>query len=153
MSVVQNHQVNILVVDPDADSRAQIHETMMSDGYRCRAVGTFAAAIQSAEEQAPSLLICDMNLGDDSGLALFAKLQRTVGCPVVFISDSRKPETVKHARNAGATFFLSKPLDPTVLMELVDKALWMPHLVRRHVDSSAHELKAPTFAPSVNRVS
>lgn len=148
MSVMQNHQVNILVVDPDANTRAQAHEALMSDGYACRAVATASAAKQAVADRTPNLLICDVNLGDESGLDLFAELQKSVGCPVVFISDSRKPETVQHALRAGATYFLSKPFDPSVMLELVDKALWMPHLVRRHVDSSAHRLKAPTFAPA-----
>lgn len=149
MTMLQNHQVSVLVVDPDAATRAQIHDAMMSDGYACRAVSNAAEAKRVAAERAPSLLICDMNLGDESGLQLVADLRGSLDCPVVFISDSRKPETVELALRAGATYFLSKPFDPSVLMELVDKSLWMPHLVRRHVDSSAHELKAPTFAPTI----
>lgn len=148
MTVMQNHQVNVLVVDPDTDFRGQIHEVLMEDGYACRAVGTAEAALRSASEKAPSLLICDVNLGNESGLALVSALREFVDCPVIFISDSRKSETMEHARRAGATYFLSKPFDPTVLMELVDKALWMPHLVRRHVDSAAHKIKAPVFSPA-----
>lgn len=148
MTMLQNHQVSVLVVDPDADVRAQIHDAMMTDGYACRAVSNAAEAKRVAAERAPNLLICDMNLGDESGLELLAELRDSLDCPVVFISDSRKQETVQHALRAGATYFLSKPFDPSVLMELVDKSLWMPHLVRRHVDSSAHRLKAPTFAPA-----
>lgn len=151
MSVMQNHQINVLVVDPDAATRGQIHELLIADGYGCRAVGSASAALQSAQENTPSLLICDVNLGADSGLDLFATLKRHAECPVVFISDSRRLETMQHAQRAGATYFLSKPFDPAVLMELVDKALWMPHLVRRHVDSEAHQLKAPTFAPRKSR--
>lgn len=153
MSVMQNHQVNVLVVDPDASWRGLIHELLIADGYACRAVGTASAALQAAAENSPNLLICDVNLGEDSGLELFATLKSSVDCQVIFISDSRQPETMKHAHRAGATYFLSKPFDPAVLMELVDKALWMPHLVRRHVDSAAHQLKAPTFVPTPTRVS
>lgn len=151
MSVMQNHQVNVLVVDPDASTRAQIHEAVIADGYSCRAVGTAAAAKQAVQSRLPSLLICDMNLGEESGIELFASLRTEIGCPVVFISDSRRPETVQHALRAGATYFLSKPFDSSVLLELVDKALWMPHLVRRHIDSAAHQLKAPAFSPAVSR--
>ena len=35
MSMLQNHQVNILVVDPDSGSRTQTHEILISDGYAC----------------------------------------------------------------------------------------------------------------------
>ena len=152
MSVLQNHQINVLVVDPDTESRGQIQKLLTADGYACRAVGSSALALQSAAEIMPNLLICDVNLGEESGLELFATIKSFTDCPVVFISDSRKPETMQHAQRAGGTYFLSKPFDPAVLLELVDKALWMPHLVRRHVDSVAHQLKAPTFAPTPSRV-
>ena len=148
MSMTQNHQISVLVVDQDANTRREIHELLLTDGYGCRAVATPAAARLAVSEKAPSLLICNVDLGGESGLELFGEIRRTVDCPVVFLSDSRQQETVIDARRAGGTYFLSKPFDPMVLLELVDKALWMPHLVRRHVDSAAHRLKAPTFAPS-----
>ena len=101
MTMLQNHQVSVLVVDPDADTRGQIHDVMMSDGYACRAVSTAAEAKRIAAERSPNLLICDMNLGDGSGLELLADLRGSLDCPVVFISDSRKPETVQHALSRG----------------------------------------------------
>ena len=146
MSLVQNHQVSMLVVDSEAVLRGQIHEVMIADGYSCRAVGSAEAAMGAAREKAPDLLICDMNLSDGTGTELVRQLRSIVECPVIFMSDSRDAEMIRHARNAGATFYLAKPVDVDVLMELVDKALWMPHLVRRHVDSAAHQVKAPTFA-------
>ncbi len=148
MPVTQNHQISVLIVDQDAETRRQIHELLLSDGYRCRAVATAAAAKLAVTEKTPNLIICNVDLGDDSGLDLYGQIKQTVDCPVVFLSDSGKQETVLSARLAGGTYFLSKPLDPMVLLELVDKALWMPHLVRRHIDSAAHQLKAPTFAPA-----
>lgn len=156
MSLVQNHQINILVVDSDAVLRGQVHEILIADGYSCRAVGTAGAAMQSADEKVPSLLVCDMNLGDSTGIELARALQTKADCPVIFMSDSRDPEMVRLARQAGAAFYLAKPIDSDVLVELVDKALWMPHLVRRHVDSAAHkahQVKAPMFSlanPAMN---
>ncbi len=152
MSVMQNHEVTVLVVDPDAGTRAQIQEAVIADGYSCRIAATAMEAQQVAQDCKPNLLICDVNLGEESGLELFASLRGSMDCPVVFMSDSRRQETVQHALRAGATYFLSKPFDPSVLMELVDKALWMPHLVRRHIDSAAHQLKAPTFSPAASRM-
>ena len=151
MSMLQNHQVDILVVDPDAESRVEINEILMEDGYSCRAVGSAAEALQAANNRLPNLLICEVNLRDGSGFDVFASISKLGDCPAVFMSDSRRSETMRLARQAGATYFLSKPFDPTVLMELVDKSLWMPHLVRRHVDSAAHKIKAPTFSPTPTR--
>ena len=148
MSLVQNHQVNILVVDPDATSRGIIHGVMISDGYGCRAVESSAAALAAAGERKPDLLICDMNLPDGTATQLLHSLPGGDSCPSILLSDSRDAEMVRYARSGGATFFLAKPFDIDVLMELTDKALWMPHLVQRHVGSathSPHQVKAPTF--------
>ena len=149
MSLVQNNQVSVLVVDPDAEVRGQLHEVLIADGFGCRAVSTAVAAIEAAREKKPSLLICDMNLGSHTGIDLLRSLRSIVECPVIFISDSRDPAMVRLARKVGAMFYLAKPIDTDVLIELVDKSLWMPHLVRRHVDSAAHaphQVKAPTFS-------
>ena len=105
-----------------------------------------SAAQLAVAEKAPDLLICDVELGHESGLELYGRIKQSVDCPVIFLSNSRSQETVLNARRAGGTYFLSKPFDPMVLLELVDKALWMPHLVRCHVDSAAHPLKTPSFA-------
>lgn len=151
MTLVQNHQVSVLVADTDAVARGMVHECLIADGYSCRAVGSIAAAVASAREKKPDLLISDMNLSDGTGIGLLRQLRTIADCPVIFVSDSRDAEMVRFARNAGATFFLAKPVDADVLMELVDKALWMPHLVQRHVDSAAHaahQVKAPTFSLS-----
>ena len=146
MSLVQNHQVNVLVVDPNAQSRGLLHEALIADGYGCRAVGDPESAIKSATERTPNLLICEMNLGKQTGSELVRSLRPLTDCAVIFISDSRDIDMVSHARKAGGSYYLSKPIDTDVLLELVDKALWMPHLVRRHVDSVAHQVKAPTFS-------
>lgn len=154
MTVIHNHQVNVLVADPDEESRQIVLEAVLSDGYSCTAVASASEAREAAKQQAPSLLICDVNLDDESGIELFQTVKvHNTDCPALFISSSRRPETLQHARLAGGTYFLSKPIDPAVLMELVDKALWMPHLVRRQVDSAAHGLKAPSFAPTMSVLS
>ena len=149
MSLVQNYQVNILVVDPDAVARNLIQDVAVSDGYNCRTVNSIAAAMASAEQKKPDLLISDMNLVDGTSIHLLRQLRSITECPSIFLSDSRDAEMVRFARNGGATYFLAKPIDSNVLVELIDKALWMPHLVQRHVDASsahrAHQVKAPTF--------
>jgi DNA-binding NarL/FixJ family response regulator len=63
--------------------------------------------------------------------------------PVMFVSSTQLPDIVRRSHEAGAAYYLRKPLDPDVLVELVGKALWLPHLVQsrlsRH-DSAQHDL-------------
>jgi FixJ family two-component response regulator len=57
---------------------------------------------------------------------------------VIFIAPPIEDDLLDAARRAGGVYFLTKPIDPSVLVELVNTALWMPHLIRRHVDRVAH---------------
>jgi two-component system response regulator FlrC len=148
MSLSQNRQTSILVVEPDADHRRIIQELLMADGYSCRTVATAAAAKQAVAEKSPNLLISEVALGDVSGLALYRELSELMEFPAMFVTESRDRELIREAQLAGGTYCLTKPIDPAVLLELVDKALWMPHLVRRHVDATGHALKAPSFVPA-----
>jgi DNA-binding NarL/FixJ family response regulator len=47
----------------------------------------------------------------------------------MFVSSQQLPDIVRRSYEAGAAYYLRKPFDPEVLIELVSKALWMPHLV------------------------
>jgi FixJ family two-component response regulator len=64
---------------------------------------------------------------------------------LIFVSAGQDPEAIAAARAAGGVYCLSKPIDDLVLLDLVEQALWMPHLVRRHLDVHGHgkHLKAP----------
>jgi hypothetical protein len=47
----------------------------------------------------------------------------------MFLSRTQVPDIIRRSQEAGGAYFLRKPFDPQVLLELVDKALWMPRLV------------------------
>jgi DNA-binding NarL/FixJ family response regulator len=66
--------------------------------------------------------------------------------PVMFVSRTQLPDIIRRSHDAGAAYYLRKPLDPEVLTELVSKALWLPHLVRAQVtrrDEPAAAVPAP----------
>ena len=74
-----------------------------------------------------------MHQGGDSGVELTRELRRLPGMqdvPVMFISRTQLPDIVRRSHEAGAAYYLRKPLDPEVLTDLVGKALWLPHLVQ-----------------------
>ena len=55
----------------------------------------------------------------------------------MFVSRSQLPDIVRRSHEAGAAYYLRKPIDPQVLTDLVGKALWLPHLVQSRL--SMHE--------------
>src|SRR5439155_924558 len=65
--------------------------------------------------------------------------------PVMFISRTQLPDIVRRSHEAGAAYYLRKPIDPEVLIDLVGKALWLPHLVHSRI--SMHQPATQAVPP------
>src|SRR5262245_37295626 len=145
MNATTREPAEILLVDEDPLALAATTTTLDSAGYIVYQAMDRISALRIARSQAVDLLICDVNLGADSGLELSRELRRLPGMqdvPVMFISRTQLPDIVRRSHEAGAAYYLRKPLDPEVLIDLVGKALWLPHLVQTRL--SMHQ---PTQTP------
>ena len=74
-----------------------------------------------------------MNVDRESGLDLCRELRlenNNSDVPVLFVSRNQAPDIIRRTHDAGGAYYLRKPFDPDVLIELVGTALWMPHLVQ-----------------------
>ena len=72
----------------------------------------------------PDVLVCDIALGDDDGLALIAELRRRAreeggGLPAVAVSAFARPEDRDRALAAGFHRYLAKPVDVLELVAVV----------------------------------
>jgi DNA-binding response OmpR family regulator len=128
---------NILLIDDEAETLSELAETLSRSGFSCRSARNAATAQELALRSAPDLIISDINLDGQNGLELCASLKDAhpalADVPVIFLSAAQIPHIVRRAREAGGSYYLRKPIDPEVLIELVDKALWMPHLLSHQV--------------------
>ena len=81
-------------------------------------------------ETIPDLIICDMNLAGHSGATACEQLRSANGLdevPLMFLSAAQSPDIIRRSNASGGTYYLRKPFDPKVLVELVEKALLVPH--------------------------
>jgi len=122
----------VLVIDDDPDIVASLARVLTTAGYNSMCCHDYDGAIDSVRDNSPDLIISDINIAGQSGLRLCETIKRDMGMshvPVIFLSGAQIPDIIRRAHEAGGTYYLRKPFDPQVLLELVDKALWMPHLV------------------------
>ncbi len=122
----------VLVIDDDPDIVASLARVLTTAGYMSMCCHDYDGALESVRGSAPDLIISDINIGGSSGLKLCETIKRDMGMtqiPVIFLSGAQIPDIIRRAHESGGTYYLRKPFDPQVLLELVDKALWMPHLV------------------------
>jgi CheY-like chemotaxis protein len=132
----QKNRPIVLVIDDEATVLEEVSGVLEPAGFTCRCCCSANEAIEAAAMVVPELIISDINLGGENGLELCERL-RTQFCledvPMMFLSGAQIPDIVSRAHAAGGTYYLRKPFDPQVLVELADKAMWMPHLVRHQV--------------------
>jgi DNA-binding response OmpR family regulator len=101
-----------LVVDPDDTDRRVVVEDLVRHGFTVLEASTGAEALRLAVARRPWLVLTELTLPDESGLALCRRmrghslLRRT---PVVFFSGRDDCDTRYQALKAGADDYLSKP--------------------------------------------
>lgn len=134
---IDSARATILCVDDDADTISALAQILLHAGCACECCHDADAARRSVQRHIPDLIITGVQIGSVSGFELFQQLQTSIEhlaeVPIIFLSAAGIPDVVRQAHAAGAAYCLSKPFDPNVLLELVDKALWMPHIVRNRV--------------------
>jgi DNA-binding response OmpR family regulator len=127
-------QATILLIDDEAEVLGSLTTVLCGAGYTCHTASNPEDATRIARSIVPDLIISDINLGGHNGLTLCEELKRAAcldSVPVMFLSGAQIPDIIRRAHSVGGTYYLRKPFDPSVLLELVEKALWMPHLVGR----------------------
>src|SRR3954471_9270792 len=136
MSSIPQEPAIVLIIDDDPITLTGIAAVLNMSGYECHCARDREAAMKGGRTLALDLIICDVNLAGESGLALCRELRHEPGMddvPVMFMSSAQIPDIVRRSHDGGGPYSLRKPFDPEVLIELVGKALWMPHLVQSRI--------------------
>jgi two-component system, NtrC family, response regulator HydG len=115
--------LSVLVVDDEAALREVLSLRIEGWGYAVTTAADAAQAEQSMERAAPDLVLSDVVLPGGSGVELLKRLKRhDRNLPVILITAHGNVDAAVDAMKAGATDFLTKPLDYTTLRALLDAA-------------------------------
>jgi two-component system sensor histidine kinase/response regulator len=154
MTALAREPAEILLIDDDLLSLTATAAMLDRAGYIVHQARDRQSALKAGRTIALDLVISDVHLAGESGLDLFRDLRLLPGMedvPVMFISASQLPDIVRRSHVAGGAYYLRKPLDPEVLIELVDKALWLPHLVQSRLSmhrAASQPMPAPRSLPA-----
>lgn len=114
--------LRVMVVDDHALVRAAIRQAISSPGIEVIAeAATAAAALETAPEVVPDVLLLDLGLPDRNGLQVLRELrERLPSTQVVVLTISGSPRDVHEAVRSGAAGYLTKDLDPAALFRAID---------------------------------
>lgn len=140
----------IVVVEDDQDQAAWLRSILEQAGYRVDVFHELAAFGEaSLNSEPPAAVIMDMMFpeGKDAGARIIQQLKEQClnGLPVIFISVRQDMEAKLAAYRAGATRYLTKPVNAEVLLRVVgDSVALMPKEPFRIlvVDDDLEQLKA-----------
>ncbi|QTA91876.1 sigma-54-dependent transcriptional regulator [Desulfonema magnum] len=132
---------NILVVDDELSMRQLLEFMLKREGYHVSCAENGNTAISMVEETYFDLLICDIRLGDITGIdVLRAAKKQNSNIVVIMISAYATAETAVEAMNEGAYDYVPKPFDTDELKQTIAKALELKTIAHEK-EILGHELK------------
>jgi two-component system response regulator PilR (NtrC family) len=115
---------NILVVDDELSMRELLDYLLSREGYRVSLAESGRSAAQLIEKSDFDLLLCDIKLGDMTGLdVLRAAKSKNPNIVVIMISAFATTETAVEAMNEGAYDYVPKPFNNDELKQTIKNAL------------------------------
>jgi signal transduction histidine kinase/ActR/RegA family two-component response regulator len=114
---VEDNPMNLKLVERVLSRRPHIRLVTTPNGE---------PVVELAQQTNAALILLDLNLGDMSGSDVLHALREdaaTAEIPVVVVSADATPTRVKRLMDEGASAYLTKPIDVTELLAVVDEML------------------------------
>jgi DNA-binding NtrC family response regulator len=114
----------ILIVEDEENARKGYEALLRKWDCEVLGVGSGEDALAKFPEFAPHVVLADVELPGMNGLDLLRHLGDEINrTPVIIITGRGSDERIVQAIEAGAYYYIEKPLKPPVLRALLDRAL------------------------------
>jgi two-component system, NtrC family, response regulator AtoC len=114
----------LLLVDDDAFSTTQLRKLLETDELSVNAVTSGHEALEALTAEDYSILITDLRMPGMGGMDLIREIsQRRIPVTTIVTTAFGSIDRVVEAMRLGAYDFLTKPIDPTYLKLVMDRAL------------------------------
>lgn len=107
---------HLLVVDDDARLRELLRKYLTERGFRITAAADAAEARARLAGMAFDLLVLDVMMPGEDGLALTASLRETSRIPILLLTAMSEPDDRISGLERGADDYLAKPFEPRELV-------------------------------------
>jgi signal transduction histidine kinase len=119
---------SILVVDDDASTRELLTEILSHCHAHVETADSARAALECVEHDPPALIIADIGMPGEDGLAMMGRLRRLPPehggtLPAIALSTYARAEDKAAALSAGFSDFLTKPATPEDVIRAVQHVL------------------------------
>jgi CheY-like chemotaxis protein len=114
----------VLIVDDEPVVREFMARCLSGWGYAVQEAASADEAIDFMVAKPASVVLCDVKMPGHDGFWLADRLRSDwPGTPVVMASGIDDLQTIRHSRDLGAVDYISKPITPTQLREVLGRVL------------------------------
>lgn len=114
---VEDNATNIRLLERIMGRRPNVELITVQEGNQ---------AVAEAKRSQPALVLLDVNLPDISGREVLARLRAepaTAGIPVIMLSADASPKQIEKLIASGAAAYVTKPLDVSHFLSVIDDVL------------------------------
>jgi CheY-like chemotaxis protein len=104
-------KLQILVVEDHEDSRNAISELLNRCGHDVCTAGSCQTALTLLDDIRFDVLLCDIGLPDGTGLGVVVEAKIKQALTAVAVTAYGEETDIRHGRDAGFDYYLTKPLD------------------------------------------
>ncbi|WP_365972643.1 response regulator [Moorena sp. SIO4G3] len=126
MNTEQNHAPIILVADDDTQTRKMLRAIMENEGYNVEDVGDGEQCLAAYTQLKPDIVLLDAMMPVMDGFMCCAQIQKLLkneSTPVLMITGLNDQASVDWAFEVGATDYITKPIQPSVLRQRVRRLI------------------------------
>ena len=119
----------ILIIDDSPVVTRALAQILRQEGYSTEVFHNGIDALKYVQQHLPmAAAIVDIHLPDISGLVLSYKLREICGPdrPIIILSGDTSIENIKTLPHVGATYFISKPFNPDMLIQRLKSLIPIP---------------------------
>jgi DNA-binding response OmpR family regulator len=114
---------HILVLDDDPQIRSLLHEYLTENGLQVSAGATGKEMAQILDAEAIDLVILDLRLPGEDGMAIARKLREQRALPVIMLTGVRDEADRVMGLELGADDYVTKPFSPRELLARIRTVL------------------------------
>ncbi|HKZ68004.1 MAG TPA: response regulator [Chitinophagaceae bacterium] len=113
----------ILIIDDEEQIRKLLEITLKTNNYNVTEAATAKEGIIKASNHPPDLILLDLGLPDNDGLAVLQELRQWHTNPIIILSVQNSEEIIIKALDSGANDYLAKPFRTGELLARIRSAL------------------------------
>lgn len=132
----------ILLIEDDRALRENTEELLELSGYSVLTAPNGKIGIQSAKENLPDIIVCDIMMPLIDGYGVLEELssdEKTKHIPFIFLSAKTEHKEIRKGMDLGADDYLTKPFEEEDLISAVESRLAKAQLLNRMLDIKSIE--------------